>query len=120
MKHFSDISKIIHREGYIFIVLFAITTFLLASFSGTLGWIGFISTLWCIYFFRNPDRMTPVDENLVISPADGVVQMIVDAMPPAELGLGNEEMLRISVFLNVFNVHVNRKPSRWKDSRIAL
>lgn len=110
MKHFSDISKIIHREGYIFIVLFAVTTFLLASFSSTLGWIGFISTLWCIYFFRNPDRMTPVDENLVISPADGVVQMIVEAMPPAELGLGNEEMLRISVFLNVFNVHVNRNP----------
>lgn len=110
MKQFPDFSKIIHREGYIFIVLFAVVTFLLASFSSALGWIGFVATLWCAYFFRNPDRFTPVDDNLVISPADGVVQMIVETAPPSELGLGNEEMLRISIFLNVFNVHVNRNP----------
>lgn len=110
MKQFSDISKLIHREGYIFVVLFAAATFLCASFSNTLGWIGLFATLWCIYFFRNPDRVTPVDDDLVISPADGVVQMITEAAPPSELNLGDKEMLRISVFLNVFNVHVNRNP----------
>ena len=110
MKQFTDISKIIHREGYIFIVIFAAATFLFASFSSTLGWIGFIATAWCAYFFRNPDRYTPTDENLVISPGDGVVTSIMEASPPAELALGDEEMLRISVFLNVFDVHVNRIP----------
>jgi phosphatidylserine decarboxylase len=110
MKQFADISKIIHREGYIFIVIFAAATFLFASFSSTLGWIGFIATAWCVYFFRNPDRHTPTDEHLVVSPGDGVVTAISDAPPPAELGLGDEEMLRISVFLNVFDVHVNRIP----------
>lgn len=110
MKQFTDISKIIHREGYIFVVIFAAATFLFASFSSTLGWIGFIATAWCAYFFRNPERHTPIDENLVISPADGVITAITESIPPAELGLGEEEMLRISVFLNVFDVHVNRMP----------
>ncbi len=110
MKQFRDFSKIIHREGYIFIVLFAAATFLFASFSQALGWIGFVSTLFCAYFFRNPDRLTPVDDNLVISPADGVVQMITHTPAPSELNMGDEEMLRISIFLNIFNVHVNRSP----------
>lgn len=110
MKQFTDMSKIIHREGYIFVVIFAAATFLFASFSSTLGWIGFIATTWCAYFFRNPERHTPVDENLVISPADGVITAITETAPPPELGLGDQEMLRISVFLNVFDVHVNRMP----------
>jgi len=110
MKQFSDLSKIIHREGYIFIIGFAIVTFIVSSFSGVLGLIGVIMTLWCAYFFRNPDRYTPIIDDAVISAADGVVQSIVEAVPPAELGLGSGEMLRISVFLNVFNVHVNRIP----------
>jgi len=114
MKQYSDFSKIIHREGYIFIISFAAVTFLLASFSASLGWIGFIVTAWCTYFFRNPDRMTPINDDLVISPADGTVQTISEATPPSELGLGSEEMLRVSIFLNVFNVHVNRIPCSGK------
>lgn len=114
MKQYSDFSKIIHREGYIFIISFAVVTFLLASFSATLGWIGFGATLWCIFFFRNPDRFTPISDDLVVSPADGVVQNIVEAVPPTELNLGDEEMIRVSVFLNIFNVHVNRIPANGK------
>jgi len=111
MKQYSDFSKIIHREGYIFIVSFAVVTFLLASFNSTLGWIGFLATLWCAFFFRNPDRFTPINDDLVISAADGVIQKITEAVPPSELGLLDEEMIRVSVFLNIFNVHVNRIPA---------
>ncbi len=111
MKPYSDLAKIIHREGYIFIVIFAVITFVLGSFSTTFGWIGTISTLWCAYFFRNPERVTPVNDNFIISPADGIVQAIKEVIPPSELGLGDDEMIRISIFLNVFNVHVNRVPA---------
>ena len=114
MKQYSDFSKIIHKEGYIFIISFAAVTFLLASFSPTLGWLGFIATAWCVFFFRNPDRFTPSSDNLIISPADGIVQDIIESIPPAELGLGNDEMLRVSIFLNIFNVHVNRIPANGK------
>jgi phosphatidylserine decarboxylase len=75
-----------------------------------LGWLGVILTLWCAFFFRNPDRVTPVRDGLVVSPADGVVQMIVAAPPPLELAMGDAPMTRISIFMNVFNVHVNRIP----------
>jgi phosphatidylserine decarboxylase len=114
MKQYTDFSKIIHKEGYIFIISFAAVTFLLASFSSTLGWIGFISTAWCAYFFRNPDRVIPLGDNLIISPADGVVQDVVEMSPPQELNLGDEKMIRISIFLNIFNVHVNRIPASGK------
>jgi phosphatidylserine decarboxylase len=111
MKPYSDLAKIIHREGYIFIIIFAVITFVLGSFSTTFGWIGTISTLWCAYFFRNPERVTPVNDNFIISPADGIVQAIKGVTPPSELGLGDDEMIRISIFLNVFNVHINRVPA---------
>lgn len=75
-----------------------------------LGLIGLVLTLWCAYFFRDPDRVTPNRAGLVISPADGVVQMIQPAVPPAELGLDQRPRTRVSVFMNVFNVHVNRAP----------
>ena len=75
-----------------------------------LGWLGLIATLWCVYFFRDPPRVTPVRKGLAISPADGRVTMIVPAVPPPELEMGSEPLLRISIFLNVFNVHVNRVP----------
>lgn len=114
MKQIGDLSKIIHKEGYIFIVVFAAVSFLFSSFSSTLGAIGFIMTAWCIYFFRNPERHTPIIEDMIISPADGVVQSVVLAQPPSELGLGDNEMLRISIFLNVFDVHVNRIPVEGK------
>lgn len=84
-----------------------------------LGWIGVILTLWCTYFFRDPDRTTPVREGLVISPADGVVQSIGPAVPPAEIGMGDQPRNRISVFMNVFNVHVNRIPITGKIVKLA-
>jgi phosphatidylserine decarboxylase len=110
MKQFGDLSKIIHKEGYIFIIIFAVVTFVFNSFSSTLGVISFIMTVWCAYFFRNPERHTPILEDMVIAPADGIVQSVKFAAPPSELGLGDAEMLRISIFLSVFNVHVNRIP----------
>lgn len=114
MSQYSDFSKIIHKEGYIFVISFAVVTFLLASISPALGWVGFFATAWCCYFFRNPDRCTPVNDNFIISPADGVVQNITEAAPPEELEMGSEPMTRISIFLNVFNVHVNRVPASGK------
>ena len=74
------------------------------------GLVGVVLTAWCVYFFRDPDRTTPDAENLVICPADGVVQSVVQAVPPPELELGTEPMTRVAVFMNVFNVHVNRVP----------
>jgi phosphatidylserine decarboxylase len=100
----------IHPEGYIFIAGFAIVAFLAHWISGTLGWIGFIATAWCVYFFRDPPRVTPLREGLVVSPADGVVCSIGFFLPPAELGLGAEPMQRVSVFMSVFDCHVNRAP----------
>jgi phosphatidylserine decarboxylase len=114
MKQYSDFSKIIHREGYIFIVSFAASTFLLASFSTALGWIGFGMTVWCAYFFRNPERMTPIGDDLIISPADGIVQNISESTPPTELNMGDQTMIRVSIFLSVLNVHVNRVPASGK------
>lgn len=110
MKPYSDLAKIIHKEGYIFIIIFAAITFVLGSFSSIICWVGSICTLWCAYFFRNPERVTPLGDDLVIGAADGVVQKIVEVVPPQELNLGNEEMIRISVFLNIFNVHIQRVP----------
>ena len=100
----------IHREGHRFVLIFAMGTVILFTLFEPLGWIGVILTLWCIYFFRDPDRFSPVREGLILSPADGVIQMIVLAVPPKELGLGDEPRMRISVFMNVFDVHVNRVP----------
>lgn len=114
MKPYKDLGKIIHREGYIFIIIFAATAFVFGSFSTTFGWLGGICTLWCAYFFRNPDRMTPVGDDLVISAADGIVQKIEKVVPQSELDLGDSEMIRVSVFLNIFNVHVNRIPASGK------
>jgi len=100
----------IHREGWKFIALFAIATLVLFWIATPLGWVGVILTCWCAYFFRDPARVTPDREGLLISPADGVVQMIERAVPPEELGMGTDARMRISVFMNVFDVHVNRAP----------
>ncbi len=108
----------IHREGYPFIAAFVAATLVLALLSYTLFWIGLILTAWCVYFFRDPERVTPVDDRLVISPADGVVSAVGPAVPPRELGLGSGEMTRISVFMNVFSCHVNRAPVRGRITRI--
>jgi len=100
----------LHREGYRFVAIFAVGTLVLFWFAEWLGWIGVVLTLWCAYFFRDPVRFTPVRPGLVISPADGVVQSVERAAPPPELGMGDAPMTRVAVFMNVFDVHVNRSP----------
>jgi phosphatidylserine decarboxylase len=109
----------IHPEGYIFIAGFAIAAFVLNWISPTLGWLGFIATAWCVYFFRDPPRVTPLREGLVVSPADGVICSVGFFMPPAELGMGAEPMQRVSVFMSVFDVHVNRAPITGRIGKIA-
>jgi phosphatidylserine decarboxylase len=108
----------IHREGYPFIAAFGIATLVFALIWQPLFWIGLILTAWCTYFFRDPQRVTPVDDSLVVSSADGVVSAVGPAVPPRELGLGADEMLRISVFMNVFSCHVNRSPVRGRITRV--
>jgi len=101
----------IHKEGYIFIVIFFFVTLVLFSLGKTLGIIGVVLTVWCICFFRDPERVMPLGENLVVSPADGVVELISnDIEAPEELGLFDHKFTRVSVFLSVFDVHVNRIP----------
>lgn len=107
-ESFKDWLPSIHKEGYVFILCFVLATFVLFVMSKTLGWIGVIMTVWCVYFFRDPERVTPVAEGIIISPADGVIQKVVKAAPPKELGMSAQEMTRVSIFLNIFNVHVNR------------
>ncbi|MFC6490108.1 phosphatidylserine decarboxylase [Nitratireductor sp. GCM10026969] len=108
----------IHREGYPFIAGFAVASILLGLLWEPLFWIGVVLTAWCTYFFRDPPRVTPVDDALVIAPADGIVSSVGPALPPAELGIGNNEMTRISVFMNVFSCHINRAPVRGRISLI--
>lgn len=108
----------VHREGWPFIAAFAILTLLLGYFSTSLLWIGLILTAWCAYFFRDPQRVTPADDRLVISPADGIVSAVGLSIPPRELGLGTKEMTRVSVFMDVFSCHVNRAPVRGRITRI--
>lgn len=100
----------INPEGWRFIPIFAGVTLVFFFIAQPLGWLGVILTLWCAYFFRDPERSTPVREGLVVSPADGVVQMIRQSPPPAELDMGDAPLTRVTVFMNVFNVHVNRAP----------
>jgi len=106
-----DVLVPINREGWPFIAIFAAVTAVLFMFAEPLGWIGVILTAWCTYFFRDPDRITPIGDNLIVSPADGVVSLIDEAVPPAELGMGESLRSRVCVFMNVFNVHVNRAPA---------
>lgn len=107
----------IHREGYPFIAIFFVASFVLGWIWNPLFYVGLLLTGWCIYFFRDPERVTPINDDLVISPADGVVSHITNTTPPPELELGEAPMLRISVFMNVFNCHVNRIPQRGKIIR---
>jgi len=100
----------VHREGYRFIAGFAVLALLLFLLWDPLGWLGVIATAWCVYFFRDPARVTPLREGLVISPADGRISLVVDVVPPKELDLGDQPLTRISVFMNVFDCHVNRSP----------
>lgn len=109
----------IHKEGYRFIAIFFVVSLVLGLLWKPLFWVGMILTLWCAYFFRDPVRITPQDDDLVISPADGRVSSVQTIVPPVELNLGNEPMLRISVFMNVFNCHVNRAPMSGRITAIS-
>lgn len=109
----------IHKEGHKFILIFAAITLLLFLLWEPLGWLGVILTAWCAYFFRDPDRLTPIRDGLLIAPADGVVSLITEAAPPPELGLGEMARPRISIFMNVFNCHVNRSPVSGTVTRTA-
>lgn len=108
----------VHPAGWMFVAIFAIVSLGLSILWTPFGWIGLIATAWCVYFFRNPDRVTPLREGLIVSPADGVVQKIIKCVPPVELDLGPAERTRVSIFLNVFNVHVNRIPIEGSISKL--
>jgi phosphatidylserine decarboxylase len=108
----------IHKEGYIFIIIFLLATIVLAYIAKPLGVIGLILSLWCCYFFRDPERIVPIGDKLIVSPADGVVQKIEDVPLPMNLSDSGEVRTRVSIFLNVFNVHVNRVPASGKIQKL--
>jgi phosphatidylserine decarboxylase len=109
----------VHREGLPFIGIFALASLLLFWLWSPLGWIGTVMTVWCALFFRDPDRVTPTREGLVVSPADGRVSKIINAVPPAELNLGERALPRVSIFMNVFNCHINRSPATGRIEKIV-
>ncbi len=100
----------IRKEGWPFIAIFFAVALLLGLLWQPLFWIGLILTGWCVYFFRDPPRVVPAEADLVVSPADGRISSVASVVPPDQLGLGSEPRRRISVFMNVFNCHVNRSP----------
>ena len=104
----------INNEGWRFVGIFAAVTAMLAVLWQPLGWLGLILTVWCYYFFRDPERITPDMPDVVVSPADGTVQMIAKVKAPKELEMGDKSFTRISIFMSVFNVHVNRAPATGK------
>ena len=108
----------LHKEGYRFLAIAAVVTFILLLISNFLGLIGFVLTVWVYYFFRDPERFPINDENYLLSPADGVVSQIIQTNGPSELGLENKKYTRISIFMNAFNCHVNRVPSSGKITKI--
>ncbi|MFQ5958550.1 MAG: phosphatidylserine decarboxylase [Alphaproteobacteria bacterium] len=109
----------IRREGWPFIAAFAVAAVILWYVASPLGWLGAALTLWCAYFFRDPARVTPTEPGLLVSPADGLVQAVAPAAPPPELEMGEAPRPRISVFMNVFDVHVNRMPADGRVTRLA-
>ncbi|GLP87622.1 phosphatidylserine decarboxylase proenzyme [Tritonibacter mobilis] len=111
--------KPMHPEGRKFVAIFAAVTFGLFLLTPILGWIGVGLTVWCYYFFRDPERVTPARPGLVVSPADGVISLIEPAIPPAELGLPDVPLTRVSVFMSVFNCHVNRAPVAGEVTAVA-
>tara|TARA_B100001996_G_scaffold298667_1_gene239049 strand:- start:105 stop:755 length:651 start_codon:yes stop_codon:yes gene_type:complete len=108
----------LHKEGYRFVAIAVITTFVLLLISNFLGFLSFIITIWVYYFFRDPDRHPINDDNYLVSPADGIISQIIETQGPKELNLENKKYTRISIFMNVFNCHVNRIPTKSKVSEI--
>ena len=111
--------KPIHPEGRKFIAIFIAVTLILWFVWEPLGVIATALTIWSYYFFRDPDRTVPMDDGLIVSPADGVVSLIGPAVPPVELGLGAEPLTRVSVFMSVFDCHVNRAPVAGEVTAVA-
>jgi phosphatidylserine decarboxylase len=109
----------VHPQGFPFIGGFALASFVMFFIWTPLGWIGTLATAWCAYFFRDPVRVTPLREGLVVSPADGRVSRVVNAVPPAELGLSDRPLPRISIFMSVFDCHVNRSPMSGRIERMV-
>ena len=107
---FSKIFPPIHTEGYKFLVISVIVTLVLLAFSGFLGTIGILLTIWVYYFFRDPERIIIGDDNYLVSPADGEVIKVEEVDGPKEVGLENQKFKKISIFMNVFDCHVNRTP----------
>ena len=114
----SKIFPKIHNEGYKFVIIFVIATIILYVINGFLGFIGLVLTIWCYYFFRDPERVSIGDDNYLTSPADGVVLQVMDTTGPKELGLENKQMKKISIFMDVFDCHVNRSPCSGAISEI--
>jgi phosphatidylserine decarboxylase len=109
----------IHPQGYPFVGGFALASLILFVVWTPLGWIGTLATAWCAYFFRDPVRVTPLREGLVVAPADGRVSLVVNAVPPKELGLSDKALPRISIFMSVFDCHVNRTPVSGRVERMV-
>ena len=108
----------IHNEGYKFLVIFGFATLILYLISGFLGLIGLVLTIWVYYFFRDPDRISINDDNYLVSPADGVVLQVEDSDGPKELNLESKKFKKVSIFMNVFDCHVNRTPCSGKITEI--
>lgn len=108
----------LHREGYRMLAIAVIITMLLILINKILGVIGFVLTVWVYYFFRDPERYPINDDSFLVSPADGVISLIVNVRGPKELNMENKEFQRVSVFMNVFNCHVNRVPVTGKIDEI--
>jgi len=108
----------LHKEGYRFLVIAAVITFILLLISNFLGLASFILTVWVYYFFRDPERFPINDENYLLSPADGIISQIIETNGPSEIGLESKKYTRVSIFMNVFNCHVNRIPSSGKITQI--
>src|SRR4051812_35893045 len=109
----------IHPQGYPFIGGFVLASVVLFFLWPPLGWIGTLATAWCAYFFRDPVRVTPLRDGLVVAPADGRVSLVVNAVPPKELGLSDRPLPRISIFMSVFDCHVNRSPVSGRIERMV-
>jgi phosphatidylserine decarboxylase len=109
----------IHREGLPFVGVFGVASLLLFWLWSPLGWLAAIGTLWCAYFFRDPERVTPVRDGIVVAPADGRVSRVVNAVPAKELDLGERPLPRVSIFMSVFDCHVNRSPVTGTIERIV-
>lgn len=119
MKMRDTFIKPMHPEGRKFVGIFAAITVALFFVWSVLGWIGVGLTIWCYYFFRDPARATPTRDGLIVSPADGIVSLIEKAVPPVELGMADMPLTRVSVFMSVFNCHVNRAPVAGRIAAIA-